>query len=64
MICPKCHSKKAKKIDYLGGECLICPDCGYNECDQFDEVPEYKTSQKTKGSFSPYKLGGGKRISR
>jgi len=61
IVCPHCGSRKAKKINYLGASCIVCPDCSYSECDQLDVIDEPKTSQKEKGRYSPYKTGGSRR---
>ncbi len=60
MQCPQCHSKNIKKQMYAGLDCVICKDCGFDERILQDE-PNAKKSQKAKGSFSPYRSGGGKR---
>ena len=59
--CPKCKSSNVKIIDYLSVKCIVCGNCGYDETKQYDVYPEEKTSQKEKGRYTPYKVGGFKR---
>ncbi|MAH33526.1 hypothetical protein CL615_03980 [archaeon] len=59
--CPKCSSGNIKTISYLGIECIICNDCGYDETKQYEVYPEKNKSQKQKGKYTPYKTGGFKR---
>ena len=56
--CPKCKSSNVKTIEYLGVECIVCKECGFDERKQYDVFPEEKKSQKEKGRFTPYKAGG------
>ena len=56
--CPKCKSKDAEFISYMGIKCLKCNNCRFDESSQYDVYPEQKKSQKAKGSYSPYKKGG------
>jgi len=60
--CPKCGSDKVKLVDYVGARCIVCSNCGYDETTVYDVYPSQKTSQKQKGRFTPYKVGGGKRV--
>ncbi len=59
--CPKCSSLNVKSISYLGAKVLKCSDCGFDESALLDVFPEDKSSQKAKGSYSPYKTGGPRR---
>ena len=59
--CPKCGSLNAKTIDYLGSKVIKCSDCGFDESELLDVFPSEKSSQKAKGSYSPYKTGGSRR---
>lgn len=59
--CPKCESNNIKLIQYLGVNCIMCKNCGYDESKQYEVFPEDKVSQKEKGRYSPYKAGGFKR---
>lgn len=59
--CPKCGSTKTHREKYLDLECLQCESCGYDETAQYEVYPEKKGSQKAKGRYTPYKVGGGKR---
>ena len=59
--CPRCKSIKLKKYIYMGSECFKCLNCGYDSGSDLDSLPEQRTSQKEKGSFSPYKTGGSRR---
>lgn len=61
MHCPKCKSKNIKSVDYMGVKCILCKDCGFDERDKLEEYPEDRSSQKAKGEYSKYKVGGGKR---
>lgn len=56
--CPKCNSNKIKIINYMGIECVICNNCGFDETESYEVFPEDKKSQKAKGSYTPYKSGG------
>ena len=56
--CPKCKSSKVKLVDYLGINCVVCSNCGYDESKQYNNYPGGKNSQKAKGSYTPYKSGG------
>ena len=56
--CPQCKSIKVKITEDSGLEIVQCKDCGYNELEDDETFPETRTSQKAKGSYSPYKTGG------
>lgn len=45
----------------MGVKCVVCSNCGYDESKQYDVFPEEKKSQKAKGKYTPYKVGGFKR---
>ena len=62
MICPKCKSSNVKKVKYMDIDCIVCSDCNYDERSIYEIYPEEKKSQKAKGSYSPYKSGGGRGI--
>ncbi|MBI2546477.1 hypothetical protein HYV81_04825 [Candidatus Woesearchaeota archaeon] len=59
--CPRCGSLNVKIVNYQGIPILVCQACGYDESATYDEFPVTRSSQKAKGSFSPYKAGGGRR---
>jgi len=59
--CPVCGSKKIRPYKYNDVTCFECDNCSYDSCEEFEEVPEEKTSQKAKGRYTPYKAGGSKR---
>ena len=62
LTCPKCKSSDVKKVHILGGDFLICNNCGYDESeDLLDVYPEGRSTQKGKSGFTPYKRGGGRR---
>ncbi len=60
-LCPKCKSDDVNLISYMGIKCVVCKNCGYDESKQYDVFPEEKGSQKEKGRYTPYKVGGFKR---
>jgi uncharacterized Zn finger protein len=62
--CPKCGSSNVEEVLYSGTTLILCNECGYDERDEYDVVPEEKTSQKAKGRYSPYKTGGKRRSSK
>ncbi len=59
--CPKCNSKKITVAEYQNIMCMVCKDCGYDERNLYDIVPEERTSQKAKAEHTPYKTGGAQR---
>lgn len=61
MNCPKCNSADVRVEEYQGIHCIICNDCNYDETQQYEVYPEHKPSQKAKGKFTPYKIGGSSR---
>ncbi len=61
MNCKRCNSTSIKIVNYLGIKCQVCNDCGYDEREAYEVFPEERSSQKAKGSYSPYKTGGPKR---
>jgi phage FluMu protein Com len=61
MKCPKCGSINVTYTHYMGIECVICKSCGFSEEEELNLTPEYKTSQKQKGKYTPYKTGGSRR---
>ena len=60
--CPKCSSNNVKIINYMGVKCIVCNNCGFDESKQYDVFPEEKKSQKAKGQYTPYKVGGFRRV--
>ncbi|MBR9676569.1 hypothetical protein GOV04_00315 [Candidatus Woesearchaeota archaeon] len=56
-VCPKCNSDKVKTVLYQGIEVVVCTDCGYDERDDLEEAPEYRSSQREKGRYNKYKAG-------
>ena len=56
--CTKCSSKDIKLVKYLGIDCIVCKNCGFDETESYEVFPEEKNSQKAKGSYTPYKSGG------
>jgi len=59
--CPKCQSEDIELIEYQGGKFLKCNKCKFDESKEMDQYADQKSSQKAKGSFSPYKTGGSQR---
>ena len=59
--CPKCNSNKIKIIRYMGINCIVCDNCGFDETESYEVFPEEKKSQVEKGRYSPYKAGGHRR---
>jgi len=59
--CPHCESERIKYVRYMGVEMLLCEKCGYDERDKYEVYPSEKKSQKAKGTYSPYRTGGGRR---
>ena len=59
--CPKCNSKNVDLVSYMNIKCIKCNNCGYDESKQYEVYPEEKKSQKEKGKYTPYKVGGHKR---
>ena len=57
-ICPQCHSRNTRMVDYMGISCIACTDCGFDERNLYEVYPEDRASQGEKGKFSPYKAGG------
>ena len=61
MKCPKCGSKNVETMDYIGKECIMCKECGFDECSLYDVYPEQRTSKGSKVKQTPYKRGGPRR---
>ena len=59
--CPQCKSNNVKIINYIGVKCVVCGNCGFDESKQYEVFPEEKKSQKVKGRYNIYKVGGPKR---
>ena len=63
-ICPQCRSGNVKIVNYMGIKCIVCSKCGYDESKQYEVYPEGKKSQKAKGKYTPYKVGGFERVNK
>ncbi len=61
MKCPKCGSTNLETMDYIGKECVMCKDCGFDECLLYDVYPEQRTSKSSKVKQTPYRRGGPRR---
>tara|TARA_Y100000310_G_scaffold336148_1_gene419963 strand:- start:9 stop:206 length:198 start_codon:yes stop_codon:yes gene_type:complete len=59
--CPKCGSKEIKLVNYINIKALVCKSCQYDERNEFEPDSNQRTSQKAKGSYTPYKTGGSRR---
>ena len=59
--CPKCGSYNVEPYMYQSAEVIKCSDCSFDEGAEFEQYPAEKTSQKAKGSYTPYKTGGSQR---
>ena len=59
--CPKCNSYNLEPYLYQSVEVIKCNDCGFDEGADLEQFPTEKTSQKSKGRYTPYKTGGAKR---
>ena len=55
--CPKCGTGNIKIVKFIGIDCVVCGNCGFDESSQYEVFGE-KKSQKAKGSYTPYKSGG------
>jgi len=60
--CPRCYSDKIRLVDYMDFKCIVCDNCGFDERNYYEVYPEDKPSQKEKGRFNPYKIGGKGRV--
>ncbi len=60
-FCLRCKSENIRVIEYLGVECIVCNDCGYDGREQYEMYPQQRTSQREKTRFTPYKAGGAQR---
>ncbi len=58
--CPKCKSLQVDVEGYQGVSCVICKDCGYDQCRELEVYPETKTNQKAKAQGTVYRTGGPK----
>ena len=56
--CSKCGSTKVQTYKYITVTCIRCLMCGHDTCAELDIFPTPRSSQKAKGSFTPYKAGG------
>ena len=54
--CPKCGSLEVGVENYLGVDCILCKDCGYDECKELEVYPE----EKTHTDRPVYRTGGPK----
>lgn len=61
-ICPRCGSENTKIVNYMGVDCLICLQCGYDEREVYNVYPDQKPTELGRGKFTPYKQGGHNRI--
>jgi len=61
MKCPQCGSPKMRSYKHGDVNCFECMSCDYDSCEEIEDYPEERSSQKAKGSYSPYKAGGSKR---
>ena len=61
-ICPVCKSTNVKEVEYMGVKCLVCNKCSYDERDTLDVYPGERNTQREKGKFTPYRVGGGQRV--
>ncbi|MFO8016981.1 MAG: hypothetical protein R6U32_07835 [Candidatus Woesearchaeota archaeon] len=59
--CPICGSGNIRTRKYRGAECIVCSNCGYDQCSEYDTASEGRKSQKHKGRYTPYKTGGSSR---
>ena len=55
--CPRCDSEKIRIVNYMGTNVRICKDCGYDEREELDTVPEERNTQREKRKFTPYRSG-------
>ena len=62
--CPKCGSYNVMPYLYQLVEVIKCGDCGFDEGAEFEQYPAEKTSQKAKGSYTKYKVGGSRRTNK
>jgi len=62
--CPKCDSKNIKFVNYLDIKTIKCNNCGFDESSIYEVFPEQKTSQKAKGKYAVYKIGGSRRTTK
>ena len=63
-LCPRCYSDKIRLVGYMDFKCIVCNNCGFDERSYYEVYPEEKGSQKEKGRFNPYKIGGKGRVRR
>ena len=63
-VCPTCYSENIKIVNHMGIDCIVCNNCSFDERNYYEVYPEQRTSQKAKGSFNPYKVGGKGRAKR
>ena len=62
-ICPKCRSKDIQKTTAEDVEFIKCSSCGYDET-LYEVTASQRTSQREKTRYTPYKVGGGRRVHR
>lgn len=62
MNCKKCGSTKLRHYKYENVDCYECSDCGYDSCEEYENVPESRNSQREKGRYTPYKTSGKERV--
>jgi hypothetical protein len=61
--CPNCDSDNIEIVRYMDEKCLICNDCGYDEREHYDVMPD-ESQRPLKDRWSPYKAGGPRRSQR
>ena len=60
--CPKCEGTEGKVVEYMDVECVVCNTCGVDERNEVGKAASEQTSQKAKGNYSKYKVGGSDRV--
>jgi Zn ribbon nucleic-acid-binding protein len=60
-LCPICSSENVIVTREQGIRSLKCIKCGYDESDDLETAPSFKSSQKAKAKNNPYKTGGPRR---
>ena len=56
--CPKCSSFNVEPYLFQSVEVIKCNNCGFDEGEELEQFPTEKTSQKAKGKYTKYKVGG------
>jgi len=60
-ICPKCGSHVVISLEHEGVTYLQCRICHYDELEE-DLADQGRSSQREKGKYTPYKIGGKGRV--